>query len=120
MDSNIKYTYITMKKYLYLFLFILVIIGGIYLYISSVSLVNDTRAKRSVTMGHKYAEKVYKEYTILGEICQGVDTDSDGYVSCTFRISKDGLEKEINLQCPTFIKSFLGNECKTTQMVLPQ
>lgn len=71
-------------------------------------------------MGHKYAEKVYKEYTILGEICQGVDTDNDGYVSCTFRISKDGLEKEINLQCPTFIKSFLGNECKTTQMVLPQ
>lgn len=109
-----------MKKYLYSLLVILIIVGCGYLYISSITWMNDIRANRSVSMGHKYAEKVYKEYTILGEICQGVDTDNNGYVSCTFRISKDGLEKEINLQCPTFIKSFLGNECKASQLVMPQ
>ena len=109
-----------MKKYLYSFLFILVVIGGIYLYTSSVSLINNIRAERAVTVGHKYVSKVYKEYLILGEICQGVDTDNNGYVSCTFRLSKDTVEKEINLQCPTFIKSFLGNECKASQLVIPQ
>ncbi len=78
------------------------------------------RASRAESVGHTYIEKVYKEYSILGEVCQGVDTDSDGYVSCTFRVGKEGVEKEVNLQCPTYIKSFLGNECKATQMVLPQ
>lgn len=78
------------------------------------------REARAEKVGYTYIGKVYKDYTILGESCQGVDTNNDGYVSCTFRIGRDGVEKEINLQCPTYIKSFLGNECKATQMVLPQ
>ncbi len=81
---------------------------------------NSVRAIRAQKIGHTYIAKVYQEYNILGEICQGVDTDADGYVSCTFRIGKGVIEKEVNLQCPTYIRSFLGNECKTTQMVLPQ
>jgi hypothetical protein len=109
-----------MKKYLYVFLFLAVIIGGGVLYVSSLTWMNDTRATRAQKIGHKYITKVYQEYSVLGEICQGVDTDANGYVSCTFRIGKAGTEKEINLQCPTYIKSFLGNECKATQMVLPQ
>lgn len=109
-----------MKKNLYVLLCVVVIVGGGYLFVSSISFINDIRANRSVHMGHIYAEKVYKEYTILGEICQGVDTDNDGYVSCTFRLSKNAIEKEVNLQCPTFIKSFLGNECKASQYVMPQ
>jgi hypothetical protein len=109
-----------MKKYLYAFLFLAVLIGGVALYFSSITWMNDTRATRAQKIGHTYITKVYQEYAILGEICQGIDTDNNGYVSCTFRIGKVGVEKEVNLQCPTYIKSFLGNECKATQMVLPQ
>lgn len=109
-----------MKKYLYTFIFLAVIVGGGVLYVSSITWINDVRAQRAGTVGNKYLAKVYQEYKVLGEICQGVDTDKNGYVSCTFRVGKDNVEKEINLQCPTYIKSFLGNECKATQMVLPQ
>jgi hypothetical protein len=109
-----------MKKYFYVFLAIFVIIALGGLYIAGTTFKNSIRATRAAKVGHLYIEKVYKEYAVLGEICQGVDTDSNGYVSCTFRIGKEGAEKEVNLQCPTYIKSFLGNECKTTQMVLPQ
>lgn len=109
-----------MKKYLYTFLLLAILVGGVALYFSSITWMNDTRALRAQKIGHKYITKVYQEYSLLGEICQGVDTDNNGYVSCTFRIGKMGTEKEVNLQCPTYIKSFLGNECKATQMVLPQ
>ena len=109
-----------MKKYLYLFIVIAVIVLGILGYIWTLTFMNDVRASRAVTIGHRYITQVYKEYSILGEICQGVDTNGDGYVSCTFRIGKEGVEKEVNLQCPTFVKSFIGNECKATQMILPQ
>lgn len=109
-----------MKKYLYLLLGICVIALAGYSYVASITFTNNIRAHRAERVGEKYIAKVYKEYTLLGEVCQGVDTDSNGYVSCTFRVGKDALEKEINLQCPTYIKSFLGNECKATQMVIPQ
>ena len=109
-----------MKKYLYVFLFLVVLVGGVTLYISSLTWMNDMRAERAQKIGHNYITKVYQEYKVLGEICQGVDTDNNGYVSCTFRIGKESGDKELNLQCPTYIKSFLGNECKATQMVLPQ
>ena len=109
-----------MKKYLYLFLFLIVLAGAFLFYVSSRTLVNDIRANRAAKIGEKYIQKVYKEYAVLGEICQDVDTDEDGYVSCTFRIGKENTEKEVNLQCPTYFKSFIGNECKVSQLVLPQ
>lgn len=109
-----------MKKYLYLFIFLAVIALGFALYLFSVNWTNNTRGSRAEKIGHTYIAKVYTDYNILGEDCQGVDTDNDGYVSCTFRIGKEGVEKEINLQCPTYIKSFLGNECKASQLVIPQ
>lgn len=109
-----------MKKFFYFVLVLLIIAGIGYTFIMSITWKNNIRASRAEKIGHTYIEKVYKEYTILGEVCQGVDTDGDSYVSCTFRVGKEGVEKEVNLQCPTYIKSFLGNECKATQMVLPQ
>lgn len=108
-----------MKKSLSV-LVVLVICGLLVLgYFFSITFMNGVRAHRAEKVGHTYIEKVYSEYQLLGEICQGVDTDSDGYVSCTFRVGKGGSDKEINLQCPTYIKSFLGNDCKATQMVIP-
>ncbi len=109
-----------MKKYFYLFLILLVLALLGYLYVAGTTFKNNVRAHRAEKIGRLYIEKVYKDYSVEGEICQGVDTDLDNYVSCTFRVAKGGTEKEINLQCPTYIKSFLGNECKATQMVLPQ
>lgn len=109
-----------MKKYLYAVVVISSILGVGYLFILGTNFKNNIRVHRAEKIGHLYIEKVYKEYTVLGEICQGVDTDNNGYVSCTFRLSKENTEKEINLQCPTYIKSFLGNECKASQMIMPQ
>jgi uncharacterized protein (UPF0333 family) len=108
-----------MKKYFGAMLVLALFAVGVVGYFYSVSFTNSIRAHRAEKIGHIYIEKVYKEYSILGEICQGVDTDGNGYVSCTYRIGKGEAEKEINLQCPTYIKSFLGNECKATQMVIP-
>jgi hypothetical protein len=109
-----------MKKYLYALVTIGFILTAGYLVVLGTNFKNNIRAYRAEKIGHLYIEKVYKEYVVLGEICQGVDTDDNGYVSCTFRLSKENTEKEINLQCPTYIKSFLGNECKASQMVMSQ
>jgi hypothetical protein len=74
------------------------------------------RAKRAQSMGHKYIQEVYQDYTLVGEHCQGIDTDADGYVSCDFRITKNEQERIVNLQCPTISKSFIGSSCKESRI----
>lgn len=109
-----------MKKYTFLVGFLGVIGIGLTLWFFALQWGRGVQANRGEEKGVVYINNVYQGYTILGKLCQGVDTDGNGYVSCTFRIGKNETEKEINLQCPTFIASFLGNDCKATQMVLPQ
>lgn len=84
-----------------------------YLYTPTISLVNNIHTKRVISMGNKYIENVYKEYVILGVTCERADRNNDGYKTCDFGLSKNATEKEINLQlqCPTLIKSFVKNEC---------
>ena len=49
------------------------------------------------------------------------DSNADGYVTCNFRLkSSSGSEKTITLQCPTFIKSFLGTSCKEVGFTINQ
>ena len=58
----------------------------------------------------------------MGKSCQGEDSDNNGYVTCNFRLKSTTQntdntnnpmsEKTITLQCPTFIKSYMGTSCK--------
>jgi hypothetical protein len=65
---------------------------------------------------------MYSDYTIAGESCQGEDTNGDSYITCNFRLKENtnGAEKTITLQCPTFIKSYIGTSCKEVGITLNQ
>ena len=100
-----------MKKYLFGLILVALIIGGLYIYFI---LGNQMRSMRGDALGKSYINKMYTEYTTAGSSCQGEDTNNDGYITCNFRIKSnaDNTEKTINLQCPTFIKSYLATSCK--------
>jgi hypothetical protein len=108
-----------MKRGLFLVLLFLVLFGAAY--IGGSMLVRAARASVAQSRGQAYVAKLYAEYAIVGENCQGEDTDNDSYVSCDFRI-KNALSEErvIHLQCPTIWKSFLGDTCKESRLALPQ
>lgn len=110
-----------MNKFIISLIIILVVgVGG---YIGSTILIKDMRSSRAETMSQKYVENLYKEYSIIGENCQGEDTNGDSYVSCDIRIrvGEDvSTEKVLELSCPTMWKSFTGNTCKESRLVLPE
>lgn len=110
---------VSMKKGIFLAVSFLVLFGAVY--IGGSMLVRAARASVAQSRGQAYIAKLYAEYAIVGENCQGEDLDNDSYVSCDFRI-KNGLSEErvINLQCPTVWKSFLGDTCKESRLALPQ
>ncbi len=99
------------KKYIAAGITFFVITGGLYAYFI---LGNQARASRALTQGREYTSKMYGDYTIAGQNCQGEDSDNNGYVTCNFRIKQNSgvVEKTITLQCPTFIKSFMATSCK--------
>jgi len=107
-------------KSLFYFILILAIIGG--LYFGSVILIKDLRSGRAETMSQKYVENLYKEYSIIGQNCQGEDTNGDSYVSCDIRIQVGNAtetSKVLQLSCPTMWKSYTGNTCKESRLALP-
>lgn len=106
-----------MKKILGVVIALVVIIGGLYGYFV---LGNQLRAARGISQGEKYASKMYSDYTIAGSNCQGEDSDSDGYITCNFRLKSAEKEKTITLQCPTVIKSFMATNCKEQGIVISQ
>ncbi len=99
--------------------FIVIIGGGIYL-AASIGL-REVRASMAQKRGDAFVQKLYSDYVIAGESCQGEDTDGDSYVSCDFRlVSASGQERVVHLQCPDISKSLLGNTCKESRLTLPQ
>jgi archaellum component FlaG (FlaF/FlaG flagellin family) len=107
----------TIKSYFVLFVVLIVIAGGLYGYFV---LGNQMRSMRGLQKGETYATKMYSDYSIVGENCQGEDSDNNGYVTCNFRLKKQSTqdEKTITLQCPTFIKSFMATSCKEQGVVI--
>lgn len=111
-----------MKKFLIflvLILLIVIVLGG---YIGSVVFVKDIRSSRAETMAGKYVANLYKEYSVIGQNCQGEDTNGDSYVSCDLRIQigqDTSTQKILNLSCPTMWKSFTGNTCKESRAYVP-
>lgn len=108
-----------MKRAVFLGILFLILFGAAY--IGGSMLVRAVRASVAQNRGEAYVAKLYAEYVVVGESCQGEDVDNDSYVSCDFRI-KNALSEErvINLQCPTVWKSFLGGTCKESRLALPQ
>lgn len=106
------------KKYFAILVMLFIVTAGFYAYFI---LGNQARSTRCLQKGKEYAVKMYSDYQIVGENCQGEDSDSNGYVTCNFRLKKSGLpdqEKTITLQCPTFIKSFMATSCKEQGIVI--
>jgi hypothetical protein len=96
----------------FVLLALIIIIG----YFFAVKGVANMRSHRAMNMGHKYIAKVYSDYTLVGEHCQGIDTDGDNYVSCDFRLTRGDTERVVNLQCPTISKSLVGSSCKESRL----
>lgn len=108
-----------MKKYLFLIIIILLTVAGFYAYYIGG---NQIRAERGLVKGSDYILKMYNDYAIAGETCQGEDTNGDSYITCNFRLKENttAVEKTITLQCPTFIKSYLATSCKEVGITLNQ
>ncbi len=107
------------KKYIFILACIGIIIGGVYVYFIAG---NQLRASRGLSKGNDYTVTMYKDYHVMGQSCQGEDTNGDSYVTCNFRLQKvsDGAEKTITLQCPTFWKSWMYTNCKEQGIVINQ
>ena len=99
------------KKYLAALVTLLLVGFALYSYFI---LGNQMRTMRGIQKGKEYAVKMYSDYTVVGENCQGEDSDNNGYITCNFRLAKSATqeEKTITLQCPTFVKSFMATACK--------
>lgn len=72
----------------------------------------------------EYIGKLYPGREIIGIACTNVDTDGDGYISCTATIDTDNgpnvVERQINAQCATGILS-VNSGCKAAiPQVYPQ
>ena len=107
-----------MKKYLYTLLVILFVFISFYGYFV---FGNQMRASRALSKGNDYTATMYNDYKVMGQSCQGEDTNSDSYVTCNFRLQNmNGVEKTITLQCPTFWKSFMYTSCKEQGIVINQ
>ncbi len=108
-----------MKKYLFLLVATLLIVAGFYMYFIAG---NQLRSARGLVKGDEYIAKLYGDYTVVGRNCQGEDTNLDGYVTCNFRLksNQDKMEKTTILQCPTFIKSYMGTSCKESGFTVNQ
>lgn len=108
-----------MWKGIFLGIFLLLVMGATYL--GSSILLRDTRASVAQRKGDAFVQKLYSEYAIAGQSCQGEDTDGDQYVSCDYRLKNPaGEERIVHLQCPTIWKSLVGNVCKESRLVIPQ
>jgi uncharacterized protein (UPF0333 family) len=108
-----------MKKYIFLFIILILIGLGLYAYFI---LGNQMRSVRGLDSGKEYVAKMYSDYSIAGNNCQGEDSNDDGYITCNFRLKEkvSGNEKTVNLQCPTFIKSYLATSCKEVGITINQ
>ena len=106
-----------MKKFLWIFIILLIVAFAFYLnFVAG----NQLRAWRATKTSDTFVKKLYSDYSIAGQNCQGEDTNNDGYVTCNLRLkaSADGAEKVITVQCPTFIKSYMGTSCKEQGLVI--
>lgn len=109
----------TMKKILFPIIIIIILMAFIYSYFI---LGNQLRTNRGIEKGRDYVTKMYNDFSIAGENCQGEDSDNNGYITCNFRLKStaDQNERTITLQCPTFVKSFLATSCKEQGVVINQ
>ena len=108
-----------MKTFIGTCVTLVIVIVGFYLYFIAG---NQLRAWRAEIKGTEFVSKLYADYTIAGQSCQGEDTNADSYVTCNFRLKSPTTaeDKVITLQCPTFIKSFMGTSCKEQGYVITQ
>ena len=109
-----------MKKFIFLFILIAGVCFAGYVY--SVIFIKDLRSARAETMSAKYVSNLYNEYSIIGQNCQGEDTNNDSYVSCDIRIQigqDTATQKVLILSCPTMWKSYTGNTCKESRVAIP-
>ena len=92
-------------------------------YVGFIILQKNINASRAEVMSEKYVANLYSEYSIVGKNCQGEDTNQDNYISCDVRIkigNDAATEKVVQLSCPTFIQSYLGNTCKESRLQLAE
>lgn len=98
----------------------LAVVLVLVLYIGSAIVSRSIRAKVADMRGTSFIHKLYAEYAVVGNSCQGEDTDGDSYVSCDFRIqTASSTERIVHLQCPTIWKTIIGGTCKESRFVVP-
>jgi hypothetical protein len=106
-----------MKKFSALAMLLLMIV--VIIMAGGTILSKKVRASFAERAGTAFIERLYAEYTILGQNCQGEDTDGDAYVSCDMRIKNPSHEERVvHLQCPTIVKSIFGSTCKESRIVI--
>ncbi|MEN9852325.1 MAG: hypothetical protein RI996_268 [Candidatus Parcubacteria bacterium] len=95
----------------------LAVVLAIVFFIGSTLGVNTLRQMRAETQVTRFVKALYPDQSVVGKICQGEDTDTDGYVSCAVTLTL--RENPLSVQCPTILKSYLGTTCRLTPGTSP-
>jgi ABC-type phosphate/phosphonate transport system permease subunit len=105
--------FLRMTKWVIIFAAVL----AVAIFFASTVGVNKLRSARAGAQVTDFIGALYPSSTIVGKVCQGEDTDNDGYVSCAVTITS--RENPLSVQCPTIMASFLGTTCRLTPGVSP-
>jgi Tfp pilus assembly protein PilV len=71
----------------------------------------DTQRTNAVTEAHQWVHEMYPEVRSenVHIVCQGQDTDGNGYVTCSARVG----EEHLNLECYAYVAMNIGdNTCR--------
>lgn len=91
-----------------------IVVGGLIVgdlaYESSAS---TTRRENAITEAREWATTMYPNEHIVTVVCQGQDTNSDGYVSCTVRI---GTNDPMPIECASYVLLNYNNGCRAARI----
>lgn len=95
-----------------------VIISILVIFLFSMLQSPDSRASHAVENAKAFSSSM--GWKIKGLACSGLDSDHDGYVTCTLNlVSSEGKEEEKSIQCgyPKPLSIFDNNGCKLSNPI---
>lgn len=76
-------------------------------------LFSDTIQANAEHSAHTWIGEMFPEAQDVHIVCQGTDSDGNGYVTCSARIDNERL----NIECYDYVAFDFGNTCRETTII---